>query len=132
MVAGEKTFSLIVQARDILLSRTGGGNNDDNENNNLPADSLSIWRAYVAVEYAILDIKLRYGLEQEPAPIAPKRTAKREELFATAIDILRDIDPAEKDKKRLLYRLRECRDCLKASLAKLSTPLPSVSSSSSS
>lgn len=76
----------------------------------------SLWRAYVGVEYAILDVKLRYGLENEKSPPAPKRTVKRDELLSLARQKLSGID--FEDKKDLLRELRECRNALKALLAK--------------
>jgi hypothetical protein len=81
------------------------------------ADGTSLWRAYVAVECAILDLKLRYGLEGQPPPPAPKRTAKKEDLVAAAKEGLARLD-AGGDRKKLLYDLRVCRDALKAALAK--------------
>ena len=77
----------------------------------------SLWRAYVAVESAILDLKLRNGLEGQKAPPTPKRTAKKEELIATARSGLAALDFSG-DKKKLLYDLRTCRDALKAAVAK--------------
>ncbi len=80
------------------------------------ADPASVWRAYVAVEYAILDVKLRNGLEGEQAPLAPKRTAKTEDLLVIAKEKLEHLDHT--DKKKLLHDLRQCRDALKAVLAR--------------
>lgn len=77
----------------------------------------SLWRAYVAVESAILDVKMRHGLEHEEPPVAPKRTAKRDDLLADAKSRLSRLDVSG-DKKKLLYDLRACRDALKAALAK--------------
>ena len=77
----------------------------------------SLWRAYVAVESAILDLKLRNSLEGQKAPPAPKRTAKKEELIALARNGLAALDFSG-DKKKLLYELRTCRDALKAAVAK--------------
>jgi hypothetical protein len=97
----DKAHELAAQAREVL-SRA--------------ADPASVWRAYVAVEYAILDVKLRNGLENEQPPAAPKRTAKTEDLLAVAKEKLERLDPS--DKKKLLYDLRQCRDALKAILAR--------------
>ncbi len=80
------------------------------------ADPASVWRAYVAVEYAILDVKLRHNLENEQAPAALKRTTKPEDLLAIAKEKLERLDHS--DKKKLLYELRQCRDALKALLAR--------------
>lgn len=97
----DKARELVSQAQNVLAAA---------------ADQTSIWRAYVAVEYAILDVKMRHGLENEPAPAAPKRTAKAEDLLAAAKDGLSRLD--HDDKKKLLYELRQCRDALKALLAR--------------
>ena len=105
-MADSKTRDLIAQAQS-LLARAAD-------------DPKSLWRAYVAVEYAILDIKLIYGLEHERPPLTPKRTAKREDLLSTARTKLTQIASERDDdnRKKLLYELRECRDALKALLAK--------------
>jgi hypothetical protein len=114
MVDG-KIRDLVAQAQS-LLRRTAD-------------DPKSLWRAYVAVEYAILDIKLRHGLEHELSPPTPKRTAKREDLLSIATTKLArialeanggndDDDKENRSRKKLLYELRECRDALKALLAK--------------
>lgn len=97
----DKAHELAAQALDVL-SRA--------------ADPASVWRAYVAVEYAILDVKLRNNLENEPAPSAPKRTTKTEDLLVVAKEKLERLDHS--DKKKLLYELRQCRDALKAILAR--------------
>lgn len=77
----------------------------------------SLWRAYVSVESAILDVKMRHGLELEAPPVPPKRTAKKDDLIADARSRLSQIDIGV-DKKKLLFELRACRDALKAALAK--------------
>lgn len=77
----------------------------------------SLWRAYVAVESAILDVKMRHGLEHEEPPTPPKRTAKKDHLLADAKSRLSRLDISG-DKKKLLYDLRACRDALKAAIAK--------------
>jgi hypothetical protein len=51
----EKLDRLIEQAKSILVESSNPGR-------------LPLWRAYVALEYAILDLKLRYGLEGNPPP----------------------------------------------------------------
>jgi hypothetical protein len=76
----------------------------------------SLWRAYVAVESAILDLKLRNNLEGQSPPLSPKRNAKKDDLVAAAKDGLAGLDFS--DKKKLLYGLRACRDTLKAAVAK--------------
>jgi hypothetical protein len=105
MVADDssRTYDLVVQAQGVLARAD---------------DPASLWRAYVAIEYAILDMKLRYGLEHEQSPPAPKRTAKRDDLLSAARGKLARLEIEEKDRKKLLYELRECRDALKALLAK--------------
>lgn len=75
-------------------------------------DKISLWRAYVAIEYAILDLKLRYGLEAQPPPKAVKRTD-----LMDLKSMLESIDPSSSDKKKLLYDLRACRDLLKSLVA---------------
>ncbi|AIF82735.1 hypothetical protein NTE_00655 [Candidatus Nitrososphaera evergladensis SR1] len=102
--ADSRTRDLVGQAQGVLAKAD---------------DPASLWRAYVAVEYAILDIKLRHGLEHEQSPpTAPKRTAKRDDLLAFAKEKLGRLDLEKGDRKKLLYELRECRDALKALLAK--------------
>lgn len=81
------------------------------------ADGASLWRAYLAVESAILDLKLRNNLEGQQAPPAPKRTAKKEDLIMIAKSGLAALDFSS-DRKKLLYDLRTCRDALKAAVAK--------------
>ena len=80
----------------------------------MPADA---WRAYVAVEYAVLEVKMRHGLEHEPPPPPVKRTAKKADLLAIAGKKLALLD-YDADVKKLLYELRACRDALKAAAAK--------------
>jgi hypothetical protein len=99
---GKKMRNLILQAINILAKAD---------------DPTSLWRAYVAVEYAILDIKLRHGLEHVKPPPVPKRSTKRDELFSAAKAKLGELDIEKDDPGKLLYRLRECRDALKALLA---------------
>jgi hypothetical protein len=74
-------------------------------------DRMSLWRAYVAIEHAILDVKLKHNLEGEPSP----KPAKKADL-ATAKLMLEKIDLSS-DRKKLLYDLRACRDLLKAIVA---------------
>lgn len=77
-------------------------------------DRISFWRAYVALEYAILDLKLRYGLEGEQAPKAAKKPVD----IAQARSMLAKLDPSSSsDKRKLLYDLRSCRDVVKAIVA---------------
>lgn len=73
-----------------------------------------VWRAYVAIEYAILDLKLRHRIEGAPAP--PKLKRKNAVDLALARSLLDRIDPRS-DEKKLLYDLRACRDVLKSLVA---------------
>jgi|SRR5581483_1976463 len=95
MLSDSKAAELVSQAKALA-----DGNN-----------RMSLWRAYVAIEHAILDIKLRYRLEGEPPP----KPAKKADL-ATAKLMLDRIDLSS-DKRKLLYDLRVCRDLLKALIA---------------
>ena len=92
---------LVAQARSILFSSERPGR-------------MELWRAYVAVEYAILDLKLRHGLEGENPPA--KLTRKKAADIATAKSMLDRLDLAS-DGKKLLYDLRSCRDMLKSLVA---------------
>ena len=74
---------------------------------------LELWQAYVAVEYAILDLKLRNGLEGRPFPA---RVAKKFVSVALAKELLDRIDP-HAEPERLLHDLRASRDVLKALVA---------------
>ena len=76
-------------------------------------DRTSIWRAYVALEYAIMDLKLRHNLEGEAAP---ERPAKKAIDIIEARSMLARIDLSS-DRRKLLYDLRSCRDLLKALVA---------------
>ncbi|AIC15966.1 hypothetical protein [Nitrososphaera viennensis] len=101
----DRTRDLVAQAQGVLARAD---------------DPASLWRAYVAVEYAILDIKLRHGLEHEQSPPAPPKKAADDDdgdLLAFAREKLARLD-LEGDRKKLLYNLRECRDALKALLAR--------------
>ena len=95
----EKLDRLVEQAKSIIL-----------ENSN--PDRMSLWRAYVALEYAILDLKLRYGLEGNPQP----KPAKSADLAAARSMVMR-LDLSSGDKKKLLYDLRSCRNVIKALVA---------------
>jgi hypothetical protein len=95
----ERLDRLVEQAKSIIL-----------ENSN--PDRMSLWRAYVALEYAILDLKLRYGLEGNPPP----KPAKSADLAAARSMVMR-LDLSSGDKKKLLYDLRSCRNVIKALVA---------------
>jgi hypothetical protein len=75
-------------------------------------DRLSLWRAYVALEYAILELKLRYGLEGNPPP-KPVKSAD----LAAAKSMIGRLDLSSEDKKKLLEDLRTCRDIVKTLVA---------------
>ena len=74
---------------------------------------VPLWRAYVALEYAIMDLKLRHGLEGEAQPVKP---AKKSVDITEARSMLARIDLSS-DKRKLLYDLRSCRDVVKALVA---------------
>jgi len=76
-------------------------------------DRASLWRAYVALEYAVMDIKLRHGLEGE---LPPEKPAKKAINIAEARSMLARLDLAS-DNKKLLRDLRSCRDIVKALVA---------------
>ncbi|MEW6605438.1 MAG: hypothetical protein AB1351_12230 [Thermoproteota archaeon] len=78
-------------------------------------DRALLWRAYVALEYAVMDLKLRHGLEGE----APPKPAKKPVDIAQARSMLArlDLSSSSSDKKKLLYDLRSCRDVVKALVA---------------
>ena len=76
-------------------------------------DKVSLWRAYVALEYAVMDLKLRHNLEGETPPAKPSKKAIN---IAEARSMLAKIDLSS-DRKKLLYDLRSCRDVVKAIVA---------------
>lgn len=95
----EKLDRLIEQAKSILIESSNPGR-------------LPLWRAYVALEYAILDLKLRYGLEGNPPP----KPVKSPDL-TTVKSMISRLDLSSGDKKKLLDDLRLCRDIVKALVA---------------
>ena len=95
----EKLERLVEQAKSIVV-----------ENSN--PDRVSLWRAYVALEYAILDLKLRHGLEGNSQP-KPVKSAD----LTIAKSMIGRLDPSSCDKKKLLDDLRICRDIVKALVA---------------
>lgn len=96
----EKVDRLVEQAKSIVLESSN-------------PDRMSLWRAYVALEYAILDLKLRHGLEGNPPP----KPVKSADLVAAKSMIGRLNVSSSGDKKKLLYDLRSCRDIVKALVA---------------
>jgi hypothetical protein len=95
----ENLYRLVGQARSIVVESSN-------------PDKVSLWRAYVALECAILDLKLRQGLEGNPPP----KHVKSADL-ATAKLMIRHLDLSSQDKKKLLSDLRSCRDVVKAIVA---------------
>lgn len=99
-----KVEELVAQARNIVSG-------DDHSRQTL-------WRAYVAIEYAILDLKLRGRIEGASPPAKPSRKVVD---LALAKKLLDKIDTttavAVSDERKLLYDLRACRDVLKALVA---------------
>lgn len=101
MNRGDRTEELVGRARAILFS------GDDK------LDGSALWRAYVSIEYAILDLKLRYGLEGETPP---KKLPRKAIADIAAIKSMVAALDTSADKKKLLYDLRACRDMLKAAV----------------
>lgn len=95
----EKLNRLVEQAKSIVLESSN-------------PDRMSLWRAYVALEYAILDLKLRHGLEGNPPP----KPVKSPDL-TTVKSMISRLDLSSGDKKKLLDDLRLCRDIVKALVA---------------
>jgi hypothetical protein len=101
---GGKLDELVGQAKAIVAATAAAGD----------PDRASLWRAYIALEYAILDLKLRHRLEGEEPP---KKPAKKAVSIAEARSMLDRIDLSAADSKKLLYDLRSCRDIIKALVA---------------
>jgi hypothetical protein len=95
----EKMDRLVEQAKSIVVESSN-------------PNRLSLWRAYVALEYAILELKLRYGLEGNPPP-NPVKSAD----LAAAKSMIGRLDLSSEDKKKLLEDLRTCRDIVKMLVA---------------
>jgi hypothetical protein len=76
-------------------------------------DRASLWRAYVALEYAVMDLKLRHNMEGEAPPVKP---AKKTVYIKEARSMIERLDPSG-DKRKLLRELRSCRDVVKALVA---------------
>lgn len=92
-------MELVTRAKSIISSGEPG--------------KMDLWRAYVAVESAILDLKLRRQLEGQAPPPRPARKKVNIALAREMLDrIEHDAEPA-----KLLYDLRACRDILKALVA---------------
>ena len=97
-----KVEELVAQARNIVSG-------DDHSRQTL-------WRAYVAIEYAILDLKLRGRIEGASPPAKPSRKVVDLALAKKLLDKI-DTTTAVSDERKLLYDLRACRDVLKALVA---------------
>ena len=95
----ENLYRLVEQARSIVVESSN-------------PDKVSLWRAYVALECAILDLKLRHGLEGDHPPPHVKSVD-----LATAKSLICRLDLSSQDKKKLLSDLRSCRDVVKALVA---------------
>lgn len=93
----DKLYELVAQAKAIVAGNP---------------DRRSLWRAYVALEYAIIDIKLRHNLEEVP----PTKLARKAINIEKARLMLAQIELSS-DMKKLLYDLRACRDVVKALVA---------------
>jgi hypothetical protein len=94
-----KTEELVKKAKSLVAENPG---------------KEELWRAYVSIEYAILDLKLRHRIEHAPAP--PKRARKDAASAGLARSMLDKIDLGA-DAKKILYDLRACRDVLKSLVA---------------
>ena len=95
----EKLYRLVDHAKSIVVESSN-------------PDRVSLWRAYVALEYAIMDLKLRHGLEGNPPP----KPVKSADLAAAKLMICH-LDLSSGDKKKLLDDLRSCRDIVKMLVA---------------
>ena len=109
-MSSDKLDRLLGQAKSILVASSN-------------PDRDSLWHAYVALEYAILDLKLRQGLEGNQPP-TPVKSAD----LAIARSMISRLDPASVDKKKLLYDLRSCRNVVKALVASYNGDVRSTTS----
>ena len=109
-MSSEKVAELVASAKSLLSASA--------KNPGAPGDSY--WRAYVALEYAILDLKLRASLEQPGnATPAKRQRAKKQtvgELAEAAKQKVDAIDLAASPPE-LLHQLRQGRDAAKALVA---------------
>ena len=97
----ENLYRLVEQAKSIVAESSN-------------PDKISLWHAYVALECAILDLKLRHSLEGNPLPkhINPADLATAKSMICRL-----DLSLSSQDKKKLLSDLRSCRDVVKALVA---------------
>lgn len=100
-MSSDKLSGLVEKAKAILFSET--------------PDRIALWQAYVSIEYAIMDLKLQYGLEGQ---VPPAKLSRKSLIYISeARSMLSKIDPLSEDKKKLLYDLRACRNAVKALVA---------------
>jgi len=88
---------------------------------------MSVWRAYTSIEYAILDLKLRWGTDQMlstgngigMSKSKLRRKRKEQEQQMNSIDLVKSVRTKleklnlDSEKQLLLQELRSCRDILK-------------------
>ena len=110
-MSSDKLDRLLGQAKSILVASSN-------------PDRDSLWHAYVALEYAILDLKLRHGLAGNQLPSTPVKSAD----LAIARSMISRLDPTSVDKKKLLYDLRSCRNVVKALVASYNGDMRSTTS----
>lgn len=120
-------FGVESKIHSLLNNAITNLNNYDSDDNN---DSLSLWRAYIDIEYAILVLKLSYNNVETKRQARYKKSnikylSKRKLPMKPEDDnyeikrlksVLRHLD--FRDKKLLLNELRSNRDLLKNLVAK--------------
>jgi hypothetical protein len=120
-------FDVDSKIHSLLNNAITNLNNYDSDDNN---DSLSLWRAYIDIEYAILVLKLSYNNVETKRQARYKKSniknlSKRKIPMKPEDDnyeikrlksVLRHLD--FRDKKLLLNELRSNRDLLKKLVAK--------------
>jgi hypothetical protein len=150
IAAAEKSHALTPVLSSSVKENNSNNNNDSNKSDVKlyklidqatsalqTSGELDIWRAYVCVEYAILDLKLRYNIQEQtlntdtiitsanPAvkqtgrkgtanePKSRKRQVASEDHLGEVKARIQNLD-LDQDRKILLQELRSCRDILKA------------------
>jgi hypothetical protein len=98
----EKIADLVSKAKDYLAKPNAERTED-------------CWRAYVCIEYAILDLKLANQLVVPTQRVKKKRMGQQERL-ALARGKLESLK-LNREPLELLQELRDCRDILKALVA---------------
>jgi hypothetical protein len=122
-------FDVDSKIHSLLNNAITNLNSYDSDDNN---DSLSLWRAYIDIEYAILVLKLSYNNVETKRQARYKKKSKIKNLTERKIpmkpeddhnheikrlkSVLRHLD--FRDKKLLLNELRSNRDLLKKLVAK--------------